>query len=228
MVMRVSLRKTSFRVVFFKRCAWTTALLAFATEPAIAESLVYAIEKTQTEDTGVKQEIKDAQKAESEAEGNLDTLKEEKQQVKQRYEELYKSYSSSVNTFNEQCKGKPEETFGCASLKSAAIERKAADEPTLRKMTEDNTRLAEQIKTASNNAVMARARVQKLTNYESQLQAAIARMKVRLAGQCAKVTAHASLEEMKLKCGNVQFDAASPDLPECTTERCRQFDAMQH
>lgn len=213
------------QVNVLKRCAWAAALFPCAYEPASAGSvpLVYQIEKSEAEDVGVKEEIHNAQMMESETKANLDKLNGEKTKLKQKYDELYHTYRSTVDNFNGQCKGRPEETPGCASLKSAALERKSTDESKLREMAEENGRLANRLQAASTDGVMAHTRVQKLINYEAQLQAAIARMKSQIAHLCKK--AYSTREEMKARCGNVQFDGASSELPQCTTDLCRQYDA---
>ena len=186
---------------------------------------MYAIAKTQAEDDGMKQEIKDAQKKAVKAERARDSLIAQDQPLSEQYKTLYSRYSNAIDNFNASCRGRPNDTPGCQSLNDTANTEKTRDEPLLQKLEQKHQQLTVQLQDASNEAVLAKARVQKLVNYESQLQAAIARMKAQLTGHCSKVTAYSSMEEMKAKCGNVQFDAAASDLPTCTTDLCRQYDA---
>jgi hypothetical protein len=205
-------------------CLVIACLGAFAPQPAEADSLVYAIAKVQAEDEGVKDKIKDARDKVSKAKADGSALVQEYQQMKASFDAQEARYHSAVNTFNGNCAGKPMSTPGCDSLNRAANAEQAAAEQLMHQATQ----VAEKVQAASNDIVLANAQVQKFVNYESQLQAAITRMKAKLAGQCSNVSAYSSLEEMKLKCGNVQFDGAPSDLPACTTERCLQYDSQRH
>ncbi len=75
------------------------------------------------------------------------------------------------------------------------------------------------VQEAKNEAVLARAAVQKLKNYKSWLDLAIVKMADDLQKQCG--ASGASPEEMKHRCGNVQFDGARLSLPPCEGDKCR-------
>jgi DNA repair exonuclease SbcCD ATPase subunit len=60
----------------------------------------------------------------------------------------------------------------------------------------------------------------------AQARQRIAALTARLQGMCRSMPTSTSLEEIKLKCGNVDFDGANPNLPPCDTERCREFDRL--
>jgi chromosome segregation ATPase len=89
------------------------------------------------------------------------------------------------------------------------------------------------------DSILARARVLEgelgtiRTRYgESEKKFAQARQRIsaltaRLQSMCRSIPTSTNLEEIKLKCGNVQFDGANPNLPPCDTERCREFDRLQ-
>ena len=67
---------------------------------------------------------------------------------------------------------------------------------------------------------------------ESQQRLARARQRIatltgRLQAICSRgIPTNTSLEEIKVKCGNVQFDGAK-NYPPCDTEACKEFDRMQ-
>jgi hypothetical protein len=72
-----------------------------------------------------------------------------------------------------------------------------------------------------NDRVLAEAEITKLRNYLSWLKAAEAKLRASFAKSCTDMPANATIEELKNRCGNVQFDFTSADLPECLTERCK-------
>lgn len=78
--------------------------------------------------------------------------------------------------------------------------------------------LVQQIK---NERVLADAEITKLQNYLSWLKAAEEKLHASLAKSCTDMPANATIEELKNRCGNVQFDLANEHLPECETERCK-------
>lgn len=75
------------------------------------------------------------------------------------------------------------------------------------------------VQEAKNEAVLARFAIQKLKNYKSWLDLAIGKLAADLQQQCG--ASSASPEEMKHRCGNVQFDAARLNLPPCEGDKCR-------
>jgi len=52
----------------------------------------------------------------------------------------------------------------------------------------------------------------------------LAALNARFNGACPLDIRKATIEEIKLKCGNVQFDGARANLPPCPTQRCREFE----
>lgn len=74
-----------------------------------------------------------------------------------------------------------------------------------------------------NEAVLAAARIKKLKNYLSWLTSADNKMLASMRQRCAALGSAPTIEEVKLHCGNVQFDNARYNLPPCTTKRCRQM-----
>lgn len=216
------------RAAIYIVCLAMACLAAFASRSAVADTLVYAIAKVQAEDEGIKEKIKDAQDKASKAKVERDALVQDYQKIKSDFDAVEARYHDAVETFNQNCAGKPMSTPGCASLNNAANTEEAAARPRAEQLQQQGAQLATKVQGALSRAVLADTEVKKLINYESQLQAAIARMKVKLASQCTGVSAYSSLEDMKSKCGNVQFDGAPSDLPPCTTDRCLQYDSLAH
>lgn len=79
----------------------------------------------------------------------------------------------------------------------------------------------EEVARRNNELVLAKAAVAKLQNYLSWLTAADSKLSTSLAKSCKNMSSNATLEELKHRCGNIQFDAASVGLPPCETERCQ-------
>ena len=71
-----------------KRDTCACLLVIWVFQPAFAETLVYAIAKTQAEDDGMKQEIKDAQKKAVKAERARDSLIAQDQPLSEQYKTL--------------------------------------------------------------------------------------------------------------------------------------------
>jgi len=80
--------------------------------------------------------------------------------------------------------------------------------------------LAQQL---ANDHTLAMARIEKLKNYLSWLTAADGKLSMALAKSCKNMPGNATIEELKHRCGNIQFDAARADLPACETERCEAW-----
>ena len=78
--------------------------------------------------------------------------------------------------------------------------------------------LVQQIK---QDRVLADTEITKLQNYLSWLKAAEEKLYASLAKSCTDMPVNATIEELKNRCGNVQFDFANEHLPECGTERCK-------
>jgi hypothetical protein len=87
----------------------------------------------------------------------------------------------------------------------------------------------------ANNAQVQRQREQlskdtlSWTGNKKRLNAAMADLNNRISAlknyinaHCSSLPTNATEEEVKLKCGNVQFDGAAPTLPPCETIECRE------
>src|SRR5271166_4815847 len=66
--------------------------------------------------------------------------------------------------------------------------------------------------------------VQKL----DQARIRITALTSRLGAMCISVPTTPSIEEIKLKCGNVSFDGSSSALGPCDTEKCKEYDQLRH
>jgi chromosome segregation ATPase len=71
------------------------------------------------------------------------------------------------------------------------------------------------------------AQKQDSLNKMEQARKRIAALTARLGGMCTSIPATTNLEEIKLKCGNVNFDGSDPKLLPCDTEKCREYDRLQ-
>jgi len=133
--------------------------------------------------------------------------------------------------FNNNCANRT--MYGDAYLRCKALQEglqieKNNLERTLKPMEDRGNELRLKHQQTSNAMVLAQARIQKLTNYRSWLQVRLEQIRQGMVSQsqCKGVLASASLEELKHKCGNIQFDRAKVSLPPCTTDECVKFDAL--
>ena len=77
----------------------------------------------------------------------------------------------------------------------------------------------EEVTTKTGELVLENAGITKLQNYLSWLTAS----EKALVKDCKNVPDNATIEELKHRCGNIQFDGARVDLPACETERCKDW-----
>jgi cell division protein ZapA (FtsZ GTPase activity inhibitor) len=56
----------------------------------------------------------------------------------------------------------------------------------------------------------------------------IAALTSRLSAMCTSIPTGSSIEEIKLKCGNVDFDGARSTLAPCDTDKCKEYDRLTH
>jgi chromosome segregation ATPase len=202
-------------------------LFLVAIRPALAdETNVYAIAKQQAEITGVDQEIGQTQEKISQLQTQSSAIDKEAYNISIESQHIKQQSHEHVASWNSACADRPVNTGNCAAQGAAVRAEVARVDATLPKMKQQFDNLHRKFQGIAQEIVLAQFRVQKLTNYKSQIEAAVARLKADLAGQCTGITPASSLEEMKNKCGNVQFDGTSATLPPCTTDRCREYDAM--
>jgi chromosome segregation ATPase len=61
-----------------------------------------------------------------------------------------------------------------------------------------------------------------------QARKRISALTSRFGTLCAGIPTSSSMEEVKLKCGNVDFDGSRSTLPACDTEKCKEYDRLTH
>jgi hypothetical protein len=81
-----------------------------------------------------------------------------------------------------------------------------------------------QVQNADNEIVVVDARITKLKNYLSWLTDANNKIATTLQKDCAGLESNPTIEELKLRCGNIQFDNARVDLAPCITPRCQGWE----
>jgi hypothetical protein len=80
-----------------------------------------------------------------------------------------------------------------------------------------------QVQETKNEITLADAKITKLRNYLSWLTDANNRISTTLHEDCAGLKSNVTIEELKHRCGNIQFDNANVKLPACTTEACASW-----
>lgn len=84
--------------------------------------------------------------------------------------------------------------------------------------------LGDQIQQAENEIVLADAKIKKLQNYLSWLTDANNKISTTLHQDCAGLDSNPTIEDLKHRCGNIQFDNARADLQPCTSDsRCASW-----
>ena len=222
-----------------------TALLGLITPyPALARSAVYAVAKVQAEVSGIDDEIAAERNKGKDRLRRVQAIPTEMQNKLQAEMAKFKSTQDKrwepsqrlIDQYNSACGGRQMPVAEVAKCDSWAANIKSQVTPIAedirQKMGKKQEDVAKQLdqeyeremREISNENVLSEFRIKKLTNYKSGLLGSLDKMERYLAVQCPGMS---NMEEMKLKCGNVQFDGANVALPECTTEKCRLYDATQ-
>jgi hypothetical protein len=203
--------------------------MVLAQSPTDDGSVVYVVAKVKDEKKKVTEEI-------SQATINANTLAAAQPQAEQKRDDIdhqarlfndsaeSQQLSNDVANYKATCEGKMLYGGDIGRCNSSA----ASITPRLAQHNEAFTNLRAQfdaqdalVQREKNDQVLANARITKLKNYLSWLTAADNKLSMVLAKSCNDI--NGTIEELKHRCGNVQFDAANADLPACDTERCEAW-----
>ena len=188
---------------------------------ALADSTVYVIARTQAEADGINTQIAAERAKAARARATLNTLSNQFNAIKARHDPLQRQYAIDAAAYNSNCAGRPVSTPGCPAWRARVASEQQQLTPLLHTMEVQAAGLQRQGQQLSNEAVLADARAQKLTNYRSQILANVQNLKASLAQQCAGITASSNITEMNQKCGTLQYAGTAP--PSCTTSQCSGF-----
>lgn len=207
---------------------------AHAAKPAAtipeAESEVYTVKKVRDEEKKVTGEVSEAAAEATSAHSLVDDAVAARDAVDHQARLFNDSAESQQLTadkdaYNASCAGKM--LYGadigrCDSWKASVLARMQAHDRTFLAYKAQFDALDARVRLLRNNAVLADAKITKLKNYLSWLTATDDRLATSLSHDC-KGASGKTLEELKHRCGNIQFDGARADLPPCDTEMCRSF-----
>lgn len=167
-------------------------------------------------------------------EQSMHSLEKEFNEKKRVHDSIQQNFANRVEQWNRDCTGRMlygAEYQNCKSRQEQLMAFKHQNEPKLRQMEADAERmkadyasLQNQHRQHRNDLTLAQTRSQKLRNYLSQLEVRLNALDRAIRASCPSASAKASDEEIKLKCGNVQFDRAREDLPPCETDKCREWE----
>jgi hypothetical protein len=216
-------------------CAPPTALGADATSAQSAqaplaedETAVYAVAKVRQEQKRVVEDI-------AFAKSRVETLKQRRDDLDSATQEIdhqariYDDSPESVQgardaeDYKARCAGK--QLYGsdisrCESLYNSIAPRMAAHNQKMQEYFERVRAGQASVQQANNELVLAQARVQKLTIYLSWLTSTETTIDHALESACGAWAFGRSLEELKHRCGNIQFDGADLKLEPCNDELC--------
>jgi hypothetical protein len=198
-------------------------LVALAAGPALADSTVYVIAKTQSEASGLDAKIAAERHKAARSRADYAPLAKEFNAIKVRHDAIRKKYAAEAAAYNRSCAGRPVDTPGCPSWRARVAAQQRQLTPLLKDMERRAATLQRRGQQLLKDATAADTRAQKLANYKSQLLASARNLKTALAKQCAGITASSSVAEMNQKCGHLPFTGAKTALPKCTTNQCKQF-----
>ena len=198
-------------------------LVLFSACSALADSTVYVIAKAQSEIDGIDAQISTERAKSARARAVLAARAKDFNAIKTRHDTLQRQYAIDADAYNRNCAGRPVSYGSCPSWRAKVLAEQQQLTPLLADMERRANELSRQGQQLSNEQVFSDARVQKLTNYKSQLQVSVQNLKATIAQQCAGITASSSIADMNQQCGNLQFAGTQSDLPKCTTKECSKF-----
>ncbi|GMQ94984.1 MAG: hypothetical protein BMS9Abin13_094 [Patescibacteria group bacterium] len=137
-------------------------------------------------------------------------------QKKSKHDAIHKYYREELQKYNTRCLGRPllgDHYRSCKAKQERLQQYKNAKQPELRRMITRVRELGRQYQETANEITLTKSGIQKKVNYKSRLEARLQSLRKRIIDACRNVPAGASDEEIKLKCGNVQFDGANSNLP---------------
>lgn len=129
--------------------------------------------------------------------------------------------------YGTACAGKslqPAEYQRCEAWKSAIELRVDRHNETFAEFHRQYDGAQEKVGQKTSELVLENAGITKLQNYLSWLTAADSKLTTMLTQECKGLSGSATIEELKHRCGNIQFDAARSDLPVCQTDKCKDWD----
>ena len=214
------------------RCLVVVISILLSSGPTWAQNtdILQEIEKVQSEIASITDH--ELPKAEVDLNNRRKTQRDreaEHTRLKAEHDSIQQDYDQRAAAFNAACSGRMLEGVeysNCLSRKENLESYRRTTEPKLMQMERHDDELNRQYLSSDNDIVVGQAKIQKLTNYKSQLESRLSDLRRSLANQCPDVSANASLEELKHKCGNIKFDNSRPALPPCRTAKCKEADAL--
>ncbi len=144
---------------------------------AVAQSGVDSIAKTQAEIDGVSRQISNEQTKVSHLQAQLTARSNEFDAIKARHDALQRQYTADSSTYNSNCAGRPASYGNCSSWRAKVLTEQQQLAPVIANMERRANELNRQGQQLSNELVLSNARVQKLINYKSQLEANVRNLK---------------------------------------------------
>ena len=195
------------------------------------ETDVYQVAKVRTEEATVKAEIADASATAQSLTSQANDATNTRDATDRAAATYYNSpeaqrTAADVASYKATCDGKTlygADIARCANAFADVNPRLEAHNQT---MLDFKARFAAQDELAQrlrNAAVVANAKLTKLQNYLSWLTDTDDRIVTSLGHDCKVVVGQMTLEELKHRCGNIQFDGERADLPPCATDLCQHF-----
>jgi hypothetical protein len=147
---------------------------------ALAESAVDVVAKTQTEIDSVSRQILSEQTNSSRLTAQLTARSNEFNPLKARHDALQRQYANDAVAYNGNCAGRPVSYGNCPSWRARVLAEQQQLASALANMERRGHELTRQAQQLSNEMVLSNARIQKLTNYKSQLEANVRNLKANL------------------------------------------------
>ena len=223
-----------------KRIVLTFIIMVLLAAPAISQVVAPYPDTSPTGDP--QQDLSKLKKAQSDINqaneemaplqkhlGDLGTmmgrLQDQHRQLGQRADAIIADWTQKKAAFNSACTTH-DMVIGGAEWSNCQRWRQQAEQEHDAGQAEENQLAAQahglevQYQQLQSDQTLTAAKMQKLRNYISQVQSGIRTLEVSVMGQCKNLLQTAGPEELKVKCGNVQFDGANGNLPLCKTEDC--------
>jgi hypothetical protein len=188
------------------------------------QEMIQKLSRAQSELDQVGRTLDENQHKFNEIKPILAGILEEDEKVRQESEKLKNDFNVESSAFDQGCTThlmplNSAEYTNCQSWRVRLVQKKQDSERRHAEITIIHNKLKARYEEVEHEQLMYQVQVQKMENWKSQVVPGIRSLKQAIMSQCTSLLS-ASPEELKLKCGNVQFDGSRSNLPPCPTDAC--------
>jgi Skp family chaperone for outer membrane proteins len=189
-----------------------------------AQEMIQKLSRAQSELDQVGRDIDEIQHKFNAIKPILAGILQEDEKVVQEPKKLLNDFNVESSAFDQGCTTHPmplnsSEYANCQSWRARLVQKKEDYERRNAELQIIHGKLKARYEELEREQLMYQLQVEKMENWKFQVVLGIRSLKQAIMSQCTSLLS-ASPEELKLKCGNVQFDGSKSNLRPCTTDAC--------